>query len=230
MTEENRAIPAVSRTLTTLVDGTVRLKIDFEPRYRESVMRQLGEPGTPIAVVQLDLETAQTQMQQEFIDGQKIKTEYGEQAKALRLSSFFRTPIAWRAIGNDQTFLTWLRRQPCAYCQTTPNEHNPIEAAHVRRVANGAGVAIKPEYSAIPLCHQHHALQHQQGESALGGKEWFDKKRIEFVSGWAWEALKTQLGFSSWSEVPPTNLCQWAQQHDLEHYLPNEYRGQDARI
>ena len=225
MTEKNAAIPAVSRTLTTLVDGTVRLKIDFEPRYRESVMRQLGEPGTPIAVVQLDLESAQAQMQQEFIAGEKIKTPYGEQAKALRLSAFFRNPNIWQAIDSDPAFLSWLRQQPCAYCQSPPNEHHPTEAAHVRRVANGAGVAVKPEYSAIPLCHQHHALQHQQGESALGGKEWFDKKRIDYVSRWAWEALKNQLGFGSWSEVPPNVLNQWATQHNLQHHLPAEYRG-----
>ena len=41
---------------------------------------------------------------------------------------------------------------------------------------------------------QWRALQHQQGESALGGKECFDKRRIENVSRWLWEALKAQLG------------------------------------
>ena len=75
------------------------------------------------------------------------------------------------------------------------------------------------------LMFLHKSLQHQQGESALGGKEWFDKKRIDYVSRWAWETLKNQLGYSSWSETPPEVLNQWATQHNLQHHLPAEYRG-----
>jgi hypothetical protein len=40
-------------TLRTMVDGTVRLQIDFEPKDRAAVMTAFGHPGTPVACVRL---------------------------------------------------------------------------------------------------------------------------------------------------------------------------------
>lgn len=219
-TQDVAIIPAIARTLKTLADGTVRLNIDVEPAYRETAMHLFGEPGTGIAVARLSLEATQSQLRQDTL------APYRQAAKSLRLSAFFRSPEIWRLIGTDTQFLAWLRLQKCAYCQVAPSPEKPTQAAHVRRVAEGAGVAIKPEYCAIPLCHTHHALQHAQGESALGGKEWFDKKRIEFVTQWAWESLKKQLGYTSWSEVPPAELNAWSTANHVHTYLPMEYRNE----
>jgi len=216
-TQEVAIIPAIAKTLKTLHDGTVRLNIDVEPAYREVAMHLFGEPGTGIAVARLSLEATQQQLREETI------APYRQAAKALKLSAFFRSPEVWRLIGTDAQFLAWVRLQKCAYCQVPSSPEKPVEAAHVRRVAEGAGVALKPDYCAIPLCHTHHALQHAQGESALGGKEWFDKKRIEFVSQWAWESLKQQLGYASWAEVPPVTLRMWAVTRSVHTYLPREY-------
>lgn len=218
-TKQEAVLPAVARTLNTLSDGTVRLRIDFEPRDREVAMRLFGEPGSAIAVARLTVEAAQQQLQQQ------MAAPFGELAKTLRLSSFFRTTNVWAKIGQDKDFLAWLRQQPCAYCKAKPSQHAPTQAAHVRRVANGSGTAIKPAYSAIPLCHSHHALQHQQGESALGGKEWFDRQRITHLAHWGWQTLKQRLGHASWSQVPPEVLRQWAMNNHVDQYLPQEYRA-----
>lgn len=217
--QELGVVPAVARTLKTLVDGTVRLNIDVEPSYRDTAMHLFGEPGVTIAVARLTSEAGQQHLQQQNT------VLYSQEAKALRLSSFFRSLDVWRAIGRDAQFLVWLRQQKCAYCHTENDPNNPIEAAHVRRVSEGAGVSIKPEYCAIPLCHVHHALQHTKGESALGGKEWMDKKRIEYVTRWAWEMLRQQLGYKSWSQVPPQELKAWANARNLVSSLPMEYRA-----
>lgn len=219
---EIAVVPAVARTLKTLVDGTVRINLDVEPIYRDTAMFLFGEPGVTVAVARLTPEAAHQTLQEQNM------ALYSNEAKALRLSSFFRSPEIWRAIGTDAEFLAWLRQQKCAYCHAEPNEHKPTEAAHVRRVAEGAGVAIKPDYCAIPLCHTHHSLQHAQGESALGGKEWFDKKRVEYVTRWAWELLKQQLGYSSWKQVPPDTLYAWAELKGVLTYLPPEYRRESS--
>ena len=136
-----------------------------------------------------------------------VASKYGAQAKELRLSSFFRRPEVWRAVGTDQEFLDWLK---ICSCPVTGSHYGDIVPAHVRRVANGSGTGIKPEYSAIPLCDKHHQLQHLQGESAINPREWWDKKRIEYLVKWCWETLKTDLGYDSWSEVPPLVLETWA--------------------
>jgi hypothetical protein len=56
MTDEvstDAAVLGACGTLRTLVDGSVRLQIDFEPKDRAAVMAQFGHPGTPIACVRL---------------------------------------------------------------------------------------------------------------------------------------------------------------------------------
>lgn len=149
----------------------------------------------------------------------EMDAKYGQQAKILRQSSFFRTPEVWAAVGSDEDFLAWVRTQSCAYCNAT----GPSEAAHVRRISSGAGTGIKPTYAAIPLCHKHHAAQHHAGESALGGKDWFDKKRIEYVQQWCWEVLKAQFGYYSWKFIPPHELHEWAIDNGVEEYVPDFY-------
>jgi hypothetical protein len=139
---------------------------------------------------------------------------FGQQARELKLSGFFRSPDVWKQVGSDTEFLDWIRRQPdCCASKVDPNEPcaGIIVAAHVRRVADGSGMGIKPPYSAIPLCEIHHANQHAQGESSVGPREWWDKQRIHWVSSWAWEELKHQLGYGSWSQVPPKVLLAWAE-------------------
>ena len=96
---------------------------------------------------------------------------FGKQASELYRTGFFYAPAVLEAIGTDAEFLLWLRSQPCA-AKHLGDCDGDIVAAHVRRIANGAGTGIKPDnYSAIPLCHKHHALQHQNGESALAPAE-----------------------------------------------------------
>jgi hypothetical protein len=155
--------------------------------------------------------------------------KYGQEAKALKLSSFFRIKDVWKQIGNDACFLDWLRNQPCAFCgdydYVYESGEKRCEAAHIRRVGHGSGTAIKPEYSAIPLCHKHHEKQHKQGESSLGNEDWWAKQRIKYVEDWAWDQLKKILGYDSWKEVPPNVLYGWADDRNIAKYLPEEYRG-----
>lgn len=67
----------------------------------------------------------------------------------------------------DQAYLEWLRGQPCIVCWRTPSE-----AAHVRLNGRG-GMGMKPLFSAVPLCHQHHHQQHTKGHlSLMTEEEW----------------------------------------------------------
>ena len=155
---------------------------------------------------------------------QKEASQYGEYAKALKLSGFFRAPEVWKAIGTDAEFLEWLKTQKCCAKAKSGPCYGDIAAAHVRRVANGAGTSIKPEYSAVSLCDLHHKRQHAEGESVIGGREYFDQQRIWHLEKWCWETLKASLGFESWKDVPPSALRLWATYHKVINYLPNVYR------
>ncbi|MHC5536680.1 hypothetical protein ACYOEI_00215 [Singulisphaera rosea] len=106
-----------------------------------------------------------------------------------------------RKKGTDKKFLDWIRCQPSClsgrFSEWVDGEGRSIPA-HVRR-AKEAGTAFKPEYSAVPLHFDEHNEQSWYGESAclnkfkpkgsgfwtnLDAKEWFDRKRIEYLKGW----------------------------------------------
>lgn len=151
---------------------------------------------------------------------------YGQYARKLRLSGFQFAPAVWAAVGTDAEYLAWLRGQPCA---VRDPYYGPCEgdvvAAHVRRIANGAGMGTKPkDFSAIPLCFGHHHQQHQQGESGIGGKDWCDAQRMDHVSRWAWERLRAALGVESIGDASPAAVRAWAERSGVAHLLPREYR------
>lgn len=153
----------------------------------------------------------------------QAETLYGQAARFLHQCDFWYRPAVWRAIGTDEEFLAWIRKQECAMSGGDTACSGDVVAAHVRRIADGAGTGIKPEYSAIPLCDGHHRAQHQHGESELGGKEQFDRARIYWLKKWCWETLKQTLGYDHWNEVPPPKLMEWAVENEVSHLVPPGY-------
>lgn len=166
---------------------------------------------------------------------------YGQQARELKLSSFFRAPEVWKVLGTDAEFRAWVTRQP-SILSGGFNEYDDAGdgrcvACHVRR-AGESGTGYKAEYACVPMTDAEHRDQHAYSEHEClfrhrkndpapdrqEAKEWFDQKRIETVQAWAWETLKKQLGFESMAAVPPDTIFQWAESEGVERYLPECYR------
>ena len=148
---DQTAISGTRKALRELADGTIRVQIDIEPIHKAQFHKLFPDIDMPIAIAPL-VPVAEGIQDQEITHNTtpiSIYGNYGQQAKELRLSSFFRRPEVWRAVGSDQEFLDWLRTQDCIVRSSI--HCGPVVAAHVRRVANGSGTGIKPEYSAIPL-------------------------------------------------------------------------------
>ena len=165
------------------------------------------------------------------------KGQFGEFAKQLKLSSFFRTPAVWRAIDKPEAYHAWVIQQPSAMKvngKSTGFDYNTepgidqsrtkcCDPAHWRD-SSETGVGIKPDYAIIPLRHAEHLAQSNSGYNAVGGKEWFEKQRIKYVQEWCWLTLKEQLGYESWAEVPPTVLINWASDHSVFKFIPECYK------
>lgn len=147
------------------------------------------------------------------------KGPWGKEAAMLKRSGFFRSPDVWQWLGTDADYLKWVRQQKCAVCGTTQS----IEAAHVRRIADGAGTGIKPAWSAISLCSDHHAAQHNYGETAIGGKEEVNRMRILHVERWAWERFREIMEVDSMTKLDPDIIIAWAKWRGVERYLPRGY-------
>lgn len=126
--------------------------------------------------------------------------------------------------GGKRNGLDWLKTEPCCIrgSLVADKAHDgDVVPAHVRRIAAGAGTGVKPEYSAVPMCDRHHGLQHQHGESEVGGKDFMDAERARHLSRWM---ARTCFRMPSMGYVQPMQLFVWAKARDLEHYLPEEYR------
>jgi len=156
---------------------------------------------------------------------------YGDEARTLRQSPFFRSPAVWVAISptGDNTYKMWLWQQKCLFHGQMCS--GDIIAAHVSitetiaGVQHGAhGTGIKAHWSMVPLCNFHHQKQHNEGYSALANKGYWMKMRLQYVEQWAWEALRGILGYDSWAEVEPADLSAWANARGVEQYLPPSYQ------
>lgn len=215
------AITGAFVRLQTMADGTPRAIIDLHCKLEEAA-RIVGEPGQTLALARLTEEAAQSTLMHVHAPRESRAQPYGEQAKALKLSGFFRVPEVWHYVGSDMQFLGWLKGRRCA--RNDAMCFGDVVAAHVRRIADGAGTGIKPEYSAIPLCDAHHRLQHQHGESAIGGKEWCDAQRIKYVEAWAWDQFKFLFGVQSMADLDPARVRNVLGPHPIARYLPEAYR------
>jgi len=217
--EAQEVYGGVRRGYRELVDGTLQAQIDFPKTTGEELLVE-----TPIGGI---FQIFQVQRVPEEVPAD----DYGELARQLRLSAFFRTPKVLKEIGTDADYLRWVRLQPSAisgaFSEFRDGEGR-CEAAHITltEAPFGAdkGFQHKPEYSALPLTHTEHMIQHQHGYEHLKPKDWWLKKRVEYVVKWAWDELKSQLGYVSWSELPPEVLVEWAKEGGVEKFVPRAYK------
>lgn len=219
--DEPAAVQGTTRTARTHVDGTLVVQIEFDPTTAKAAFGIFGMPGIPVAIARLTPSVAKAQMQ-----SKAMQSAWGKHYQILYRTGWFYHPDVAAAFGTDDEFLAWLRNQPCAFCQAISTDQAKTEAAHVRRVASGSGTGIKPPYSAIPLCHRDHALQHQKGESAMGGKEWFDQMRGKYITAWIKERLYAMTGTQSLGEVPPDQFREICLEHNIAQLLPRTF-GED---
>lgn len=226
MSDEVQSVIRATRgpILKEYEDGSLAVRVLIAPPDKQTFMKLLPDVNLPIFIAAETIESAQTGLQE-----QTIQT-YGEYAQGLRLhSDWMGNPKVWQAIGTDDEYLEWCRNQKCAHCSKAPRWEMDTfvrsEAAHVRRVANGAGTAIKPPYSAIPLCSGCHKEQHQHGEGAIGGKDLVDKLRLDHVKRWAWEEMREIFDVESMREANPADVLAWAKGHGIDRHLPSNYRS-----
>lgn len=221
------AIAGTRRKAGELADGTIRVQIDIDPRFKADFHRLFPEIDMPCALapLALDFEKSQPVSSPPIIpDTKPKKGPYGKEAQVLFQSGFFRSPAVWRAVGTDEELHDWTVARPCCVCGGKDYDETAPEGKchphHVRRAAE-CGTSYKAEYIFVPLCQEHHNQLHQHGESTLGGKEFFDKARVENVSEWCRQELKRQLLADSWTQISPQELAQWARDYKVEQYLPS---------
>jgi len=199
-------------------DGIIYAQIAIDSEYSIKAEEILSGDRIPVVVARLNNE-----------DVKKKSGPYGQYAKALVQSGFFRSPVLWNVVGSDVQYLTWLKKQRCAFTGEYGHEDNPIVAAHVRRVSNGSGMGIKPPFSAIPLNNFHHQQQHLHGEDSINNESWWSTQRIKHVEKWALERfrylLKEQFGVESLTWLSPDLMFKLSTENNFYHIVPAIYKA-----
>lgn len=210
---EVAAISGMLMSYRTLADGGLRITIDL-PTTESSHFHQLfAEVHCQVAVARMNAAELSEQVPQ----------DYGNYAKALRLSVFFGTPEVWRATGSDEQFLAFVRTQKCCARSGVPCD-GPIQAAHVWRQRDGFGKGIKGPYAAVPLCAGHHRLQHNQGENAIGGRAYMEESAHKARIAWIWAEIKDDIGVASMRDAEPAKVYAWCQKRGIERHLPAAFK------
>lgn len=217
MSDDIAAISGQLMGYRTLADGGIRVTIDLPTTENKHFHTLFPEVHCQVAVAPL-LATALAHQEEH---------DYGQYARALRLSIFFGVPEVWKATGSDEQFLAWVRTQKCIARSGVPCEPKitpPSEAAHVWRLAAGAGKGIKPPYSAVPLCCLHHKLQHQHGEDAIGGRAYMEKMAQDCRQRWIWSEIKDDIGVASMRDADPKKVIAWCERRNIAQHLPAAFK------
>jgi hypothetical protein len=198
------------------------------------ILTYLGNPtdsgGGLVAIARLDTSKTDFNAISSDVEAKPHtdKPKGGNYAQRLYNSFFMRNDKVIDAIcaGDEEYYLKWIRKQPSALNDDTHN----IEACHVRAVEFGAGTGRKPPYAAIPMTHDQHKLQHNNGESAClkafnitpkgTAHEWFKDKAMQYREEFVKLYLRDVLLVSSLSGVTREMLLPWAEENGLLDILP----------
>lgn len=197
---------------------------DAVKSFSALTMRKGRHAGQVLAAVIAEVDEAEQEEQQHEAEQQASDKagEYGSYYQSLYKVGWWHNPKLWPVMGSDREYLDWLKTKTCRFCGAFP----PNDPAHVRRIEYGAGVGIKPDYSAITLCRDCHENHSQHGEAhAFGSRDWMEQQLAKQRPEWLKERLHAAFNVDSMSKVDPRLFVMWAKANDLFETLPAMIRA-----
>lgn len=217
---------------SSLADGTLRLQVDVhqgDTGEALSLLCQVGRvvvlaalkdgiPGTPADRTSGGLSQ---DVSSNVPDDDTGEPGSGKLMQALYRCGWFHATRVLEVLGHDAEFLQWCRAQPVCWCCGNPGT---IQAAHYRKVGDGAGTSVKPPYSAIPLCVPCHQKQHANGYSVLGTTPWWEEKVAQARQDWGHQEMRLLFETESMTAVPVSWVLTWAEEQELIDLIPREFK------
>lgn len=222
------AVSGTRRAMRELVDGSIRVQIDIDPAFRDVFLRLFSKIDMPVAIAPLAADFERNSVDQPISVESDEKRGDGHWVAALYRAGWFFNPKVLASLGTDEEYRAWIQRQGSAwsgkFSEYVDGEGRCI-AAHVRR-AGESGTAFKAPYACIPLTDEEHQRQHQVGESAFGGQQWFDNQRAHYVTTWGHAQLRAALGVGSLKQSGTAELREWAHENGIFSTLPAKVRDE----
>jgi hypothetical protein len=200
-----------------LADGSLRITIEFDPRFAKDAFALFGARGTPVALAALTQQATIAHAQADVLT-QAAKAspkfeparEPNQLAQKMMIDGYFRNPKLWAAMDSAKiytqaTHKQYIERMECerptpASCNSNDiNCEGDIVLHHVRTAAN-AGTGIKPaHWYGVPLCNCHHNIAHKHLDRA--GNQDLLSIAVKTTAERMKEALKHHLGLASLADI-----------------------------
>jgi hypothetical protein len=97
-------ISAVSRKVSTMADGTLRLTVDIDPRFANDAFQLFGSPDVPMALARLTQDAAQASAQAETIaDYADVREKENNRVTGLAMLAvqWCKMPEFWEWLETD---------------------------------------------------------------------------------------------------------------------------------
>lgn len=224
MSNEVMAISASRGAYRETADGSLEVKLIIDPRFIADFHRIFKIKDMPCALAPL---VAGFERNYPDPGPEPKQKQTGNWVAALYKAGWFNNPHVLAVLGTDDAYRAWVQKQPSAFSggfsEYVDGEGRCI-AAHVRR-AGESGTGYKAPYACVPITNDEHQRQHKEGESALGGKEWFDKMRAKYVAEWGHGRLREKFEVDSLTEITQEAFVDWADAVGLLKTLPLALKG-----
>ena len=167
--------------------------------------------------------------------------EHADVSIKIRQSRLFSNTDFLQFVGKEESYIKWLQKQPCvlsgSFWKNPETGEELNEAAHIREIRSGAGIATKPKYNAVPLHYKLHRWQHDHSMTELWHRNSYDKgcpknkhyRRLDAsceypihsasVAAHAFFQTKARGYMSSWAQ---SVLMAWAGVDRLSHISQNK--------
>jgi len=167
------AVSGTRRAIKELVDGTIRVQVDIDPRFRKQFFDLFPEIDMAVALAPLDPKAATpdastTSPVRATGPVAQAVAAPNELAKWMHVNGYFRNPKLWAAMESAGIYTAeqhkeWVEVQPCYGADVAPMECNGDVCAHhtpsAALPAAGRGRENPrkvPDWNTVPLCHRHH--------------------------------------------------------------------------
>ena len=158
------AVSGTRRAIKELVDGTIRVQVDIDPRFRRQFFDLFPDIDTAVALAPLSPQAAAApsptgQTLESLIQPAAVVAP-NRLAEFLHISGYFRSPKLWTAMDAAGIYT---EKQHKAYIETLSCvgwghlECNGDVCLHHVKTAANSGVGYKPpHFYGVPLCFRHH--------------------------------------------------------------------------
>lgn len=132
------AISGTRRAMKEMSDGTLRVQIDIDPRFRAQFFEMFGQIDMPVAIAPLVADFEKREPEPEKPKGGALATLAGRLCADPRFHDFCAETygVAWRIGHADEDIATWVREQ-CAIESRAELDHDEGAAASFHRVIRG---------------------------------------------------------------------------------------------